>query len=235
MNIKIIADGPSKLGKYFNVWGISILIDKDILFDTFSDGNIIRRNFKKYDINVKQIKNIVISHEHWDHTDGLWWVLENNNNVIVYICENSSEEFKQKIKSYGCNLKEVTNKMQIKSNIYSTGQIRGDYNNKPVYEQALVITVNNKNLLITGCSHPGIISIIQRAESIDNKKVSMIIGGLHLYNKSKHEIENLAVDLQLLTDKIAPCHCTGNAAIKIFKKEIPDKYIDITSGSEIIF
>ena len=38
-------------------------------------------------LNINKIKYIVISHEHWDHTGGLWWVLKNNSNLTVYICK----------------------------------------------------------------------------------------------------------------------------------------------------
>ena len=213
-------------------WGLSILIDGDVLFDTFCNSELLKNNFGKYNIDSSNIKYIVISHDHWDHTGGLWWILENNNNIKVYVCSRSSDEFKKKIKEYGCTLIEVTKSIPIKDNIYSTGGIEGTHNNKLIFEQSLIIKQKDEMAVITGCSHPGILKILTFIGLEFKNQVDLLLGGLHLMNKSLNEIVNITIMLDSIyrIKNIAPFHCTGNKAIKYFKKNMPQRLLKITSG-----
>ena len=78
MDIKLLAEGHTKWDRFIRNWGISFLIDDDVLFDTFG-----RRKLK---VDATKIKHIIISHEHWDHISGLWAILKINNAVTVYVC-----------------------------------------------------------------------------------------------------------------------------------------------------
>ena len=98
MKIQIVCEGSTKCDYWKKKWGLSILIDEDLLFDTFCNGDLLRNNFEKYNIEVKRIKQIILSHEHWDHTGGLWHILENNNNLKVYICSHFSDTFVSKLR-----------------------------------------------------------------------------------------------------------------------------------------
>ena len=117
MKIKIVAEGSTKIEYWTKKWGLSFLIDNDVLFDTFCNTELLKTNFEKYDIDLNKIKHVVISHEHWDHTGGLWWILENNKNIKVYVCSRFSEKFKKKVKEYECTLIEVTGSIPIKNKI----------------------------------------------------------------------------------------------------------------------
>ena len=230
MKIKIIAEASKRYQRLLEIWGLSILIDEDILFDTFSTPKILKRNIKKYDVDINKIKHIVISHDHWDHTGGLWWLLENNKNATVYICKTFSNETKEKIKHYTSNIIEVDKPIIIRNDVYSTGTLDG----LPVDEQSLIIK-NKKNIIITGCAHSGLFNIIKKSDKMIDKNIDLLTGGFHLSKKSKNETENIICQLKdkYKIKNVAPCHCTGNMAQKLFKKIYNNDFIKIKTGTVI--
>lgn len=69
-------------------WGFSCFIqtkEKNILFDTGWDGDILISNMELLGINPKDIDLVVISHSHWDHCGGLARLLNLNQNLKIYI------------------------------------------------------------------------------------------------------------------------------------------------------
>ena len=237
MKIQIICEGSTKIDYRKKKWGISILIDEDVLFDTFCDGNLLKNNFGKYNIDVKKIKHIIISHEHWDHTGGLWYILENNKNAKVYICSHFSDVFKEKVKEYRCELVEVTKSIPIKDNIFTSGEIEGAYKDQSIFEQSLIIKQNNTLAIITGCSHPGILRILTLIGLEHKEKIDLLLGGLHLMNKQKKEIPEITTILDSIyrINTIAAFHCTGRKAIAYFKKQMPLRLQKIKAGNSFIF
>ncbi|MBN2546374.1 MAG: MBL fold metallo-hydrolase [Spirochaetes bacterium] len=236
MKLQIIAEASIKYEILFKNWGLSVLIDNKILFDTFSNYKILEKNFKKNKINIEKIEYVVISHEHWDHTGGLWWFLENNNNVTVILNKSFSKEFKEIVKSYKVKIIELESSFyQITDNIFSTGEIIGLYNNKKIYEQSLVIKKNDEIILLTGCAHPGIINIVQKVHDEFNKKISLLLGGFHLSNKSSYELKKTALQLKNHNQigEIAPCHCTGGKAVQIIKRIFKNNYIKVYSNKTL--
>ncbi len=237
MQIQIIACG-SKVTDYLKrKWGLSLLIDGDILFDTFSSEKILKANFEKYNIDPGKIKHIVISHEHWDHIGGLDWVLKNNKNVNVYICKRSGDKFKNKIKEYGCPLIEVTGETIIKKNILTTGEIAGEYKNQPIFEQSLILKKRDKIAIITGCSHPGILKILAYISLKHKSRIELLLGGLHLMDKSIDQISEITIMLNSLykVKNLAPLHCTGSKALKYFNKNFQQNFIEMKTGDYITF
>lgn len=227
MNIGIIASGSTKIEYWTKEWGLSFLIDDDVLFDTYCHAQPFKNNF-----DLKKIKHVVISHEHWDHTGGLWWILENRKDINVYICSRFSADFKRRVKGYGCNLVEITKSICIRDNIFTSGEIEGVYNNRPVYEQSLILKEQDKIAVLTGCSHPGILKILTIIGLEHRNQIDLLSGGLHLMDKSTEEVNQIAtmLDSTYRIKNIAPFHCTGSKAIKYFKKHMPQRFVSISTG-----
>ncbi|MCJ7465449.1 MAG: MBL fold metallo-hydrolase [Maribacter sp.] len=74
-------------------------------------------------------------------------------------------------------------------------------------------------ILISGCSHSTIESIIQEDEKIQNGKIYLVLGGFHLIPYSRDYIEGLALRMRDVyhVESVAPAHCTGQLGFSIFK------------------
>ncbi|MCD6157666.1 MAG: MBL fold metallo-hydrolase [Euryarchaeota archaeon] len=213
--IVIVYDNKA-VGNLKASWGFSAFIkfkNYTILFDTGGSGEILLWNMRALGIDPGSIDYVFISHIHGDHTGGLWMLLGKNNNVTVIIPNCFPESFKQKVVSYNARVVEVSVFTEILPGIYSTGVLY------PVGEQSLVLDTDKGLVIITGCSHPGIVRIVKKAISALNRPVYMVIGGFHLISNSSREIHEIAKELKDLgVKKVIPCHCSGDLARSIFKE-----------------
>lgn len=116
---------------------------------------------------------------------------------------------------------------EIFPGIYTTGMLEGK-----IREQSLIIDTDKGLIIVTGCSHPGIVRIVRRAKELLKKEIYLILGGFHLYEMNLEQINKVIDEIGLLgVKKIAPCHCTGEKAISVFQKEFKKDFIKIGAGS----
>ncbi|MGB9681692.1 MAG: MBL fold metallo-hydrolase [bacterium] len=234
MKIKIIAEASTELERRTIGWGVSFLIGEDLLFDTFSNEDVLRENLKRFNVNVSQLRYVVISHEHWDHIGGLWYILRENPSVKTFVCKNFSVEFKEKVRSFNVDMVEVDEPIEIKENVFTTGEIIGSYANSSLPEQALVVK-EDKLTIITGCAHPGIITMLKRVKEIFPYPIGLVLGGFHLYDKSDDEIYLIVEEFKSLNiERVAPCHCTGERAVKLFQQEFGNSVIKVSTGTILL-
>jgi 7,8-dihydropterin-6-yl-methyl-4-(beta-D-ribofuranosyl)aminobenzene 5'-phosphate synthase len=237
MQIKIIAVGSTKWEMFLCRWGISYLIGQDLLFDTFGDPGVFLHNVKSLNIDLSKIKHIVISHDHWDHIAGLWYVINRFKDINVYICPNFGGKIKERIRSFGVNVVEVSRLLRIKDEIYSTGEIEGSFRNTSISEQALVVNSENGLIVLTGCAHPGILKIIEEVKAkFPVEHIYLVLGGFHLMDQDKRAIEIVAENFKKMgIIKVGPTHCSGKLAEEIFKKTYQDSFVDIKTGQTLEF
>ena len=105
-------------------------------------------------------------------------------------------------------------------------------------DQALVIRLRGKGLvIISGCSHAGIINTILYAMKITGeKKIHAVLGGFHLSGAYFEPIiEHTVRELKhIKPDVLVPMHCTGWKAVKIFSEEFPSSFVLNSVGTKII-
>ena len=235
MRIKVLFDKGALYKKLNTGWGVSFLVDDKILFDTGEKGEWLLKNMRSLGVDIKKIEAVVISHDHWDHTGGLWEVLNKRKGLKVYSCPGFSKEFKDKAKEAQAELIEAGNLTEISQNIFITGEIPGGYHGKYMPEQAIVLKTKNGLTVITGCAHPGILKMVNKVKAkFPNEPVYFVLGGFHLMESDKRAIEIVAENFKEIgIIKAGPTHCSGEAAEGIFKKYYKRNFIPIKAGQEM--
>lgn len=232
MSITVIYDNNEYDPRLETDWGFSCLIrgcEKTILFDTGTDGHRLLRNMEKLDVDPGEIDVIVLSHIHGDHTGGLATVLRKKSSVIVYVLQSFPFTFKEQIREYGAEVIAVSNPVRICPHVYSTGEIGG-----LIDEQSLVIETDRGLVVITGCAHPGIVLIIERAHDLLQTDLYFVMGGFHLNDTERTRIETIISDFERLGVRYAgPCHCSGNTTRELFENAYGQHYISIGAGTVI--
>ncbi|MBN2119800.1 MAG: MBL fold metallo-hydrolase [Candidatus Omnitrophica bacterium] len=235
MKVKILFDKDNKNKKLHVGWGVSFLVDGKILFDTGENGFWLLENMRILNADSASIEAVVISHDHWDHTGGLWELLRKKEGLLVYGCPNFSLEFKEKVKRLKGKLIEAKKVTEIAKDIFVSGEIEGKYKGEYMPEEALVVKTDKGVSIITGCAHPGIVKILKTVKgNFPKESIYTVLGGFHLVDKDKREVE-LIVDefIRLGVEKTAPTHCSGYEAQEIFKNKYRKDFISVNVG-EII-
>ena len=78
-------------------------------------------------------------------------------------------------------------------------------------DSAVALKTGKGLVIITGCSHAGIVNICEHAKQVCKAdKIFSIIGGLHLENVTQKQLESTAEYLKNLNlSSLYACHCTG--------------------------
>ncbi|WP_457568408.1 MBL fold metallo-hydrolase [Desulfurobacterium sp.] len=233
-SIIILYDNRAKEGLTPD-WGFSAFIkgETNILFDTGASEKVLRKNAEALSIDLLETDGIFISHNHWDHIGGLKFVLTKKHHTEIFVPESDAEFFEEEISEAGIVIP-IEDPTVIAPGMFSTGMMPTGMKD-PAFEHALVTTTEKGNVLVTGCSHPGIEKIAEEAVRLSEKKLYLIAGGFHLYKKEEKTIERIAEKLKDFTEFVAPCHCTGEKGIEVFKKTFKDRFIDCRAGTEIAF
>jgi 7,8-dihydropterin-6-yl-methyl-4-(beta-D-ribofuranosyl)aminobenzene 5'-phosphate synthase len=235
MKIKVLFD-KAALDKNIRVgWGVSFLVDDKILFDTGEKGEWLLQNMRSLGIDINKIEAVVISHDHWDHWGGLWDVLKERKGLKVYSCPGFGKEFKDKVKELKGELIEAKRVTEIVPDIYITGEIPGAFRGKYMAEQAIVLKTKNGLTVITGCAHPGILKMVEKAKAkFSAEPIYLVLGGFHLMESDKRAIEIVAESFKKMNIlKAGPTHCSGETAEDIFKKYYEGNFVSIKAGQEI--
>jgi 7,8-dihydropterin-6-yl-methyl-4-(beta-D-ribofuranosyl)aminobenzene 5'-phosphate synthase len=233
VTIKVIYDNFAHAEGMKEDWGYSILIeglDKVILFDLGGKPGVFKSNFNTMKIDSKKIDFLVFSHEHSDHTGGLPAFMKMEENVSVIIPTSFSENFKSMLSKNDMKTLLVKSPAAICENLYTSGEF--DFE---IPEQALVLNTKKGLVVMTGCSHPGIIRMLTEIKTKFNKNIYMVFGGFHLLEKSDKEMEQIISDMKALgVVKCGAAHCTGEKQIKMFKEAFGVNYFELGAGNIIV-
>jgi 7,8-dihydropterin-6-yl-methyl-4-(beta-D-ribofuranosyl)aminobenzene 5'-phosphate synthase len=233
IRITIIYDNNPLVEGLQTDWGFACLVEIEntkLLFDTGDDGNILLNNMSKLNINPKDIDLVFLSHFHHDHTGSLSDFLKINPEVTVYYPQSFPDQLTELINKSGAKSVSIFSFQELQQNIFSLGEISG-----AIPEQSLAIRSNRGIVVITGCAHPGIIKILQKAkEQFPDEKIYIALGGFHLHNQNEKDISkkvNEIMKMEIIS--VGPCHCSGDLARKIFKDVYGNNFIEIGVGKVI--
>lgn len=246
---------------------VSYLIKTDsstILFDlgaNWEQNNPapISFNMNYLGVNLGDIDDIFISHNHYDHNGG---VNEDERTFLIGRGQPALDDIKVytpvPMNYPSCKPICIPETTKIERAVSTTGVIQSQIFFGEIEEQSLIVNVEGKGLvIISGCGHQTIKKIIERTEILFDEPIYGIIGGFHLPMTVQENItpiykyfvtgklpwQSLSLDdiqenIRILKDKNIKVisisrHDTSLESINLFKEAFPDEFIDLLVGNPI--
>ncbi|HEY7529677.1 MAG TPA: MBL fold metallo-hydrolase [Gemmatimonadota bacterium] len=229
---------------------------KRILFDTGDNPRILARNVAALGEDLGDLDVVVLSHRHGDHVAGLRHVLDVNPRVRVVAPSENFGVFGFSLPGtfyrrdaslppeqryfdgvppdvmtfgnawHGANLELVTRSTEIAPGIHVLLHVSNHSPTLELRELSLAIETADGLVIVVGCSHPGVETILRSASAID-ERIQLLAGGLHLVVTDDAEIERV---VSALHDRfgvafVAPGHCTGEPAFRALRERFGDRYV----------
>jgi 7,8-dihydropterin-6-yl-methyl-4-(beta-D-ribofuranosyl)aminobenzene 5'-phosphate synthase len=262
---------------YLGQHGASFLLEgtsggntKRVLVDVGQHFEALLHNMQIMGISPSVIDTIVLTHCHYDHTQGVARLLRETGRKDIQVIAHPSifrqhfvtepyhrqvgimpGDSKAEIEKAGGKLSLTREPAVIMPGIMTTGEVKRltDFEKVNVavktIENGMVVddfmlddisvvaNVKDKGLvIITGCSHAGIINIAYQAIEVTGcHKLEGIIGGLHLIEASDTVINRTAADLAKLNVAwISAGHCTGFKAQAELYRVFGERFSPLRTG-----
>jgi 7,8-dihydropterin-6-yl-methyl-4-(beta-D-ribofuranosyl)aminobenzene 5'-phosphate synthase len=228
---------------------------KRILFDTGNNAEIFARNVQALGVNLRRLDFVVISHRHSDHTAGMSYLLRVNPHVKIYAPKEGFGVFGSALPStfyrrdasladsmryfngsppevmtFGtpwprANIQWIDSLTEVAPGVTIISTVSKNPGTLELRELSLAVRGPEGLVLLVGCSHPGIETIVEAARPLGDN-VAMIFGGLHLVTTPDTAIARIASALRDRWGvvKIAPGHCTGEPAFAELRRVFGDRY-----------
>ena len=212
------------------------LEDRSLVFDAGGEASVILENLHSLGFDKVELNALVISHNHWDHVFGLPGVMSGTRNTHpVYVAASAADGVKQQFPR--ADVIAVDGPKKIAPDIWVTGPLEIEFMGAPLSEQALVIEDPNGLHVVVGCSHPGIVAIVERVrEMFPDTPIAFVGGGFHLRSTGEVEILEIADALERLgVRKMGPSHCTGGTAVEIFRDRGGETVVNFDLGDTYRF
>ena len=213
-----------------------------LLFDMGQSG-LFAENAEKLGVDLSSAELAVLSHGHYDHGGGLPVFLEINDRAPVFLsryafdeCHNAEGKYigldpKLKIEPrlvftgeetelspalhlYACNEREPAHPIDSAGlTVRRGGEVVPDGFR---HEQYLLIEEAGKRVLISGCSHKGILNLL------DWFAPDVVVGGFHLMKRPADDsLAPCAEALGKADTRFFTCHCTGLEQYRWLKSRLP--------------
>ncbi len=277
MFIRITTLVENSIGEHLGLiheHGLSFLIEKgeeSYLFDT-GQGDAIIRNARKLSLDLFKVKNIIISHGHYDHSGGIQSLLAEGGKdfhpdihihkdffLPKYGLVNNRSEFlgndftRKDLEDHGCNVHEHEKGLiSIGEGVWILGNFEKSHSEEIINErfkvmtdkgfepdlftdEIMVIVKSPKGLiLLAGCSHPGIMNMIDTVRSHFSQEIYAVLGGTHLVEAGEKQLESATKYLfDLKCEIIGVSHCTGMEVMETLNKT-NSRFFHNRTGSSLI-
>jgi 7,8-dihydropterin-6-yl-methyl-4-(beta-D-ribofuranosyl)aminobenzene 5'-phosphate synthase len=223
---------------------------KKILFDA-GQSSAFGANAEILGVDLDEVDFAVLSHGHYDHGGGLQTFLEVNSGALVYV---SSHAFEPHYSSNGYigldlqlqgreQLQYVSEETSLAEGItlYQLDVAPADTaglemeeagQRKPDdfrHEQYLLVEEAGKRILISGCSHKGILQIMEAF------RPDILVGGFHFMKITEEETLRQAAEKLLEYDTVYYTgHCTGQTQYAYLKEIMGEQLHYIAAGTTVV-
>lgn len=262
MKISVLIENTSSESGVIAEHGLSLFIETKrhkILFDT-GQTTAFAKNAEKMGIDLREADIAVLSHGHYDHGGGLKHFLELNGNAKVYMSQHAfkpyfngvdkyigldqtlqgNERFTltwdelqidEELSLYSCNHKErIVPTDNFGLNMLMDGQLQPDDFR---HEQYLLVQNGKQKVLFSGCSHKGILNIVNWFQP------DILVGGFHFvkldpdHPVDRKRLEEAARELLQYSTRYYTCHCTGTMQYQFLKEIMGDRLNYISAGQMV--
>jgi len=255
---------PSAMHKDWGYAALVEYGGKRILFDTGNNPEILAHNAEAKGLDLSKLDFVVLSHRHGDHMGGLAYVLKVNPKVTIYAPKEGFGVYGSDLPSTfyrkdaslppeqryydgappeimrfgsawpGANFQLIDKNTEITPDIHLIALVSDKPGTLELRELSLAINTPEGQVVVVGCSHPGIDRIMAAASAI-NPRIRLIAGGFHLVVASDSDIEKAVTALRdhYRVEYIAPGHCTGEPAFTALKKIFGDRYLYAGLGTTL--
>jgi len=106
-----------------------------------------------------------------------------------------------------------------------------------VDDLSLALNVGGQLVVVTGCSHAGIINILKKAVEVSGcGEIEAVVGGLHLMEASRERIKKTIDDLKRMgVKKVYAGHCTGFEAERLLTEDFRENFVRLHAGLMLSF
>lgn len=227
------------------------------------------QNAEKLGVDLKQVDTVILSHGHYDHSGGLLAFAALNPDAGILMQKSAGEKYYHKndalekyigidpeiLKLSQVDFIEGNEKVDDEISIFSnvTGRKLWPSGNRELkvkkeegfcqdeflHEQYLVLSENEKRILISGCAHNGILNILEKYREIYGEDPDAVISGFHMRKKSGYTGEDLEIirriaeELKKTDTMFYTGHCTGEIPFEIMKEIMGQQLVYVHSGDEI--
>ena len=236
--------------------GLSLYIETDshkILFDT-GQTDLFAKNAKTLGIDLSKVDFVILSHGHYDHGGGLHTFLELNDTAPIYMSRFAFELHYSALEKYigldttlvecsrirfvddtltiapgvtlhSCNDRTRTSDLGCfgLSTLENGVLVPDDFR----HEQYLLLEEAGKTVLISGCSHKGILNIM------DWFCPDVLVGGFHFMKLLPGDpLTDAAKQLNNYKTRYFTGHCTGEEQFAFLKSRM--KHLEYLSCGKTI-
>ena len=165
--------------------------------------------------------------------------------------QSNSMEYHPGVRFHAANAQFVSTSREIGTGLYlivTRSVMMGDFiaypPNEPGHpdlagfpELSLAMKTEKGIVLITGCSHSKVEEIVRATKAFLGGNIELVEGGFHLMPYDAAYITNIAHVMKddLGVRRVAPAHCTGNLAFKIFREMYAENYNYAGVESQVSF
>ena len=253
MKITTLMENTACSPEFFCEHGLSLYMEtgnSKILFDAGQSG-AFGENAAKLGIDLGQVDAFVLSHGHYDHGGGLPRFLEENKKAKIYVNQFAFEpHFNGREKYIGLQkeLEENPRIIAVKEEIsIAPGLTLHTLPLPPVdsagltvlrndtfqpedfrHEQYLLVEEEGKRILFSGCSHKGILQIV------DHFRPDILVGGFHFLKIQEESwLKQAAETLLRYPTTYYTGHCTGEAQFAVMKKIMGERIHYLYAGTQV--
>lgn len=140
-------------------------------------------------------------------------VVSITENLLVFTNFNKNEEFEN-----------INQSMYLKEG--------NNYKIDPFQDEISVALKTEKGLIvIVGCSHVGVVNIIDTIKERTNTNIYGLLGGTHIEKEKEEKIDKIVEYLKKNDIKIVgACHCTGKRGEEMLKQKLGEIFIENATG-----